>query len=122
MTKTTYPRTARLLKPEAYKQVFERGRKLKRDGVFLYVCPNQSDQARLGLAISKRSFSHAVVRNRIKRIIRECFRLDPALLRGWDIVVMVKQLPKETNPVQPKPVGSVLSPWLDSLWQMLCRA
>lgn len=122
MTKTTYPRKARLLKPIAYKQVFEYGRKLKRDGVFLYVCPNQSEQARLGLAISKRSFASAVVRNRIKRIIRECFRLQPALLMGWDIVVMVKQLPKETNPAQTKPVGSALSPWLDSLWQMLCRA
>ncbi len=122
MAKSIYPRTARLLKPQAYKQVFECGRKLKRGGVFLYVCPNQSESARLGLAISKRSFASAVVRNRIKRIVRECFRLEQLSLIGWDIVVMVKQLPRETDNASLKPVESELSPWVDNLWQMLCRA
>lgn len=122
MSEKAFPREARLLSQKSYKQVFEQGRKLKRGGVFLYVCPNQLQNARLGLAISKRSFSSAVIRNRIKRIVRECFRLEPNLLMGWDIVVMVKQLPKETDEKHLKQSSNVLSPWLDSLWQMLCRA
>ncbi len=122
MAKSLYPRTARLLKPQAYKQVFDCGQRLKRGGVFLYVCPNQSENARLGLAISKRSFSSAVVRNRIKRIVRERFRLDQAQLAGWDIVVMVKQLPHLADNSYSKPKENELSPWVDSLWQMLCRA
>lgn len=122
MAKSLYPRAARLLKPQAYKQVFDCGQKLKRGGVLLYVCPNQSQNARLGLAISKRSFSSAVVRNRIKRIVRERFRLDQALLAGWDIVVMVKQLPHVADNSRSRPIENELSPWVDSLWQMLCRA
>lgn len=122
MAKSIYPRAARLLKPQAYKQVFDCGQKLKRGGVFLYVCPNQSQNARLGLAISKRSFSSAVVRNRIKRIVRERFRLDQASLAGWDIVVMVKQLPHIADNSRSRPIENELSPWVDSLWQMLCRA
>jgi ribonuclease P protein component len=122
MAKSIYPRTARLLKPDAYKQVFECGRKLKRGGLFLYVCPNQSQGARLGLAISKRSFASAVVRNRIKRIVRECFRLEQAALMGWDIVVMVKQLPNNSDNTRSKLPETELSPWVDNLWQMLCRA
>ena len=122
MANLIYPRASRLLKPQAYKQVFENGQKLKRGGVFLYVCPNQSANARLGLAISKRCFASAVVRNRIKRIVRECFRLDKTKLVGWDIVVMVKQLPNEMDKSRSKSTEGVLSPWIDNLWQMLCRA
>jgi ribonuclease P protein component len=42
------------------------------------------------LAISKKAASRAVARNRIKRIIRESFRLHQGDIGGWDIVVMAK--------------------------------
>lgn len=124
MANLTFPRTSRLLSAKAYKQVFECGRKLKQGGVFLYVYPNEEKVARLGLAISKRSFASSVCRNRIKRMVRERFRLEQAELLGWDIVVMVKRLPVETEQksLPSSAIEGPLVPWMDGLWHMLCRA
>lgn len=49
---------------------------------------NDSDIARLGLAISKKHCKKAVDRNRIKRIIRESFRHHGSTLAGLDVVVL----------------------------------
>ncbi len=47
--------------------------------------------SRLGLAIGKKNFKHAVVRNRIKRIIRESFRQSLIKEIGYDIVVIARR-------------------------------
>lgn len=46
---------------------------------------------RLGLAISRKQLRRAVDRNRIKRIVRESFRLHAASLPAVDIVVLARQ-------------------------------
>lgn len=43
---------------------------------------------RLGLAISRKAAKLAVERNRIKRVVRESFRLHQGELGGVDIVVI----------------------------------
>ena len=53
------------------------------------VC-NDQEQARLGLAITKKKVPTAVARNRLKRRIRENFRLYHNL-PAVDMVVIVKQ-------------------------------
>ena len=50
--------------------------------------PAPGGQPRLGLAVSRRVSSRAVDRNRIKRQIRESFRLNRDLLPPVDIVVI----------------------------------
>ena len=50
--------------------------------------------ARLGLAISKKNAKRAVDRNRIKRLIRESFRLSRHQLPAIDLVVMAKPVTK----------------------------
>lgn len=42
----------------------------------MYARPNTLEYARLGLIVSKRVERHAVKRNRIKRILREIFRVS----------------------------------------------
>jgi len=49
---------------------------------------NGEREARLGLAISKKLCKLAVGRNRLKRVVRESFRLHGAELAGLDIVVL----------------------------------
>lgn len=49
---------------------------------------NDLKQARLGLAISKKSMRYAVNRNKTKRLIRESFRRHKNILKGLDIVVV----------------------------------
>ena len=52
--------------------------------------PNGKEIARLGLAVPKRQIKNAVLRNRIKRLIRESFRYNQTRLAGLDIVVLVR--------------------------------
>lgn len=48
-------------------------------------------QPRLGIVVAKRNVKLAVKRNKLKRMIRESFRLQQQLLMGLDVVVVVKQ-------------------------------
>jgi ribonuclease P protein component len=69
----------RLRCPSAYRRVFEQGDKLVGSLFVLYILPTLEPHSRLGLAVSKR-IGNAVVRNRIKRCLRETFRRHKALL------------------------------------------
>lgn len=50
--------------------------------------PNGLGYPRLGLAISRKAAAAAVQRNRIKRLVRESFRLQQAMLDSLDLVVI----------------------------------
>lgn len=60
----------------------------------------QSNGARIGFAISRKVDKRAVVRNRLKRIARECFRHLRALLPPGDYVLMGKREAAEARPDQ----------------------
>jgi len=52
---------------------------------------NGAEQARLGLVVSRRVSPKAVIRNRIKRQIRESFRNQQHGLEGLDLVVVAQR-------------------------------
>ncbi len=90
MDTQSFPRQARLHTKADFVSVFKQARK-STDGYFTVLCrDNHLLQARLGLAISRRCARSAVVRNRIKRLIRESFRHQQCALVGLDIVVIGK--------------------------------
>jgi len=74
--------------PSAYRRVFEQGEKLVGSLFVLYILSTSESHSRLGLAVSKR-IGNAVVRNRIKRCLRETFRRHKALLTSSCDVVCV---------------------------------
>ena len=85
-----FPRSSRLLKAAEFRRVFQRPSK-SADRYFTLLARSSSlDHPRLGLAISKKHIKRAVDRNRIKRIVRESFRLHQADLPALDFVVMAK--------------------------------
>lgn len=87
----SFPKRNRLLKADEYQRVFKQGRKY-RGAWFLFICcPNELSHARLGLAIAKRHIASAVVRNRIRRLIRESFRHYQTKLGAIDIIVMMQK-------------------------------
>ena len=77
------------LTSQDYKKVFD-NRLVKRERFFLsFYKTNNFGKARLGLAISKKHVKRSVDRNRIKRIIRESFRV--AMLSNLDYVFVAKK-------------------------------
>jgi ribonuclease P protein component len=57
------------------------------DGYTFYMARRDTGSARLGMLISRKHSTHAVDRNRIKRCIREAFRLEQAGLGALDVLV-----------------------------------
>ena len=56
----------------------------------LYARKNRTDTNRVGITVSKK-LGKAHVRNRVRRRIREVYRLNEALFRpGWDIVLVAR--------------------------------
>ena len=56
----------------------------------LYARKNRRDCNRVGLTVSKK-LGHAVVRNRVRRRLREVYRLNEEKFSpGWDIVVVAR--------------------------------
>lgn len=86
----SFPPTARLTKPEEFRQVFKKSKKYFFKEITVYCHRQNLDNSRLGLAVSKKVDKRAVTRNKIKRIIRESFRFHQKQLTGWDIVVVAK--------------------------------
>jgi ribonuclease P protein component len=82
---------SRLLKSEDFGFVFKKPLKVSGQSFDLYVRANQLGRARLGLAVPKKAIKQAVSRNRIKRVLRECFRQKQANIQGFDVVVVVKK-------------------------------
>jgi ribonuclease P protein component len=79
------------VKPDEYRRVFNDGVK-SIDDIFLVLArPNGLPHARLGLAVSKKNSRRAVDRNRIKRVIRESFRIHQHRLSGLDLVVVTRR-------------------------------
>ena len=103
----------RLLTPAQYKRVFSRAKSLRLKGLLLLYRPNDQASARLGLVIAKRVIPLAVERNRVKRVIRECFRQQVALReQGIDIIVMSK-------PGLAQLSNTTIATELSSAWQKL---
>ena len=56
----------------------------------LYARKNRTNTNRVGITVSKK-LGHAVVRNRVRRRLREIYRLNEAKFQpGWDIVVVAR--------------------------------
>ena len=56
----------------------------------LYARPNKTQMNRIGITVGKK-LGHAVVRNRVRRRLREVYRLnEEKFSSGWDIVVVAR--------------------------------
>lgn len=73
-----------------FRRLYSRGKYAACSTLVLYWRPNRREQNRLGITASTK-LGHAVVRNKIRRRIREIYRLHELELRvGMDLVVVAR--------------------------------
>ena len=80
-------RDARLVNKADFDRVFADNQRARTDYVMIMVRPNQAGFPRLGMIVAKRLLGRAVDRNRVKRCVRESFRLVLPELPACDFVV-----------------------------------
>ena len=79
----------RLLKRRQFDRVFREGGRANDDQLAILMCQNEFDHPRLGLIVS-RKVGNAVRRNRLKRVLREIFRLNKERIGSFDLVIRPK--------------------------------
>ncbi len=62
-----------------FRRIYRRGRSAVSGGVVVYCLKNRKGMSRLGVTVSTK-LGHAVVRNRVRRRLRELYRLHKAEL------------------------------------------
>ena len=77
-----------LTKPEQYALVYNKGNSWISSLLVMKALPNGLTLTRYGFSVSRR-VGKAVVRNRLKRWLREILRLTP-LEPGWDVIFIAR--------------------------------
>ena len=119
MTRFGFSKACRLLTPKDYQRVFDRAdvKVSSRELLILARCePNcePPGEPRIGLVIARKNVRHSVQRNRIKRQIRESFRLNRASLGTLDAIVLARRGIDQLD-------NTALREQLQQLWQQLQR-
>lgn len=80
-----------LKKNSEFRRLYSKGKSAVTPYMVLYCRRNRGGENRLGYTVSVK-LGHAVTRNRVRRRLREIYRLNaPALRSGWDIVIVARQ-------------------------------
>ncbi len=95
-----FTRSQRLLRPQQFRRVFAESCRCHNRHFSFLTRKNELSVARLGITVAKRNVRLAVVRNRIKRQVRETFRQYQELYAGYDTVIMAKAGSGTLNRVQ----------------------
>lgn len=84
-------RSHRLRKNEHFQAVFQRGTSAANKHFVIYSARQEGQAAfRAGISVSKK-IGNAVIRNRVKRLIREAVaRLEDAIPKGVDLVIIAR--------------------------------
>ena len=97
MKRFSFPKSKRLVSDRQFKAVLAHNLRVG-DGLRrLYVAENDCGYPRLGISVGK-SCGGAVVRNRLKRLLREAFRQSQCRIpAGFDYLVMISPRFLESN-------------------------
>lgn len=84
------PKSNRLKKKKDFERVFRAGKGYKENLLYLKVAGSRLEASRFGFSISKKFSKKAVLRNRIRRQLREIIRAQlPSVKKGVDGTIVV---------------------------------
>lgn len=110
----SFARRYRLTKTDEYSSVFGFRKAIRGTWLMLHYQPRPAGQVepRLGLVVGKKLLKRAVDRNRLKRVVRERFRLRRSALPVCDLIVRLAVKPR---PFDGKLIAEDFSGLLDRL-------
>lgn len=74
-----------------FRRLYGRGKRYVGPALVTYVMRNRAGCCRIGITASKKTFRHAVERNRVRRIIRAAFlECSGTVTGGYDIVFVAR--------------------------------
>ncbi|HCM32743.1 MULTISPECIES: ribonuclease P protein component [Chryseobacterium] len=86
MQNTKYPRAEKLKMNTEIGLLFEKGKWRTSGNLRIIILKDKPtlpvESGRFGVSVSKRYFKKAVHRNRVKRLLRECYRLNKDLFKN----------------------------------------
>ena len=87
--------TESLRKNSEFQQVYKKGTSLANRYLVMYVMDNGQKINRVGISVSKK-VGNSIVRHRVKRLIRESYRLqEETFHRGLDVVIIARVSAKD---------------------------
>ncbi len=110
-----FPPARRLRKPGDFKRVYAGGRRSGNEYFTVNTQRNEFNAARLGMSVAVRALGGAVERNRMRRVIRESFRLNQSMLPPMDIIIGVRPAARAAEPAR-------LRASLERIWQKLVES
>jgi ribonuclease P protein component len=106
----THPKERRLRRKREFDAVYAHGRRFGNSFFGVTARANGTDGPRLGLAVAVKTAGNSVERNRIRRLIRESFRLQQHQIPALDLVVSARLRARGA-------VSAELRAQLEPLWQ-----
>jgi len=89
LKRLSFSKEKRLINNRQFKSVLDKGRRLGNGLLTLYMAENDCGYPRLGISVGK-SCGGAVIRNRLKRLLREAFRQSQDVIpAGFDYLLMI---------------------------------
>lgn len=83
---------SRIKKKKEFQDVQENGQKLFTKHFIIFCLKGETSQNKIGITISKKVDKRAVVRNKLKRYVREIYRVNKEKLQGeYKIIVIAKK-------------------------------
>lgn len=87
----------RLKSPKDFRRTYQKGKFLTNPYLVVYYRKNRQNTYRIGFSVSKK-IGKAVVRNRVKRRLREICRLNENLFpSGWDFIFVARVKIKDAS-------------------------
>ena len=84
-----------LKKNQDFQKVYKNSKSYANKYLVMYILENGLGKNRLGISVSKK-VGNSVIRHRLKRLIKESYRLNEAVFKsGFDIVVVARTTAKD---------------------------